>query len=131
MPALSSTARPRSKSRKSSAESRPTKRNQAATSTANESADAKAEVFTLAEAAHYLRVSTDDVLALAEANQLPGRRIGAEWRFFKTALQVWLSRMPSHDAPNDFWALNAGIFRDDPDMTSILNDIYAARGRSM
>ena len=45
------------------------------------------EVLTLAEAANFLRVSEDDVLRLAAPQILPGRQIGSEWRFLKSALR--------------------------------------------
>jgi excisionase family DNA binding protein len=65
------------------------------------------EVLTLEEAAELLRVSVDDVRALVESGELPGRRIGATWRLTRTALLAWLAD-PSpaakeppvgHDAP--------------------------------
>src|SRR5262249_36059632 len=39
------------------------------------------EVLTPAEVAELLVVDEDAVLALAEAGDLPGRRVGGEWRF--------------------------------------------------
>jgi excisionase family DNA binding protein len=49
------------------------------------------DVLTPAQAAALLQVDEDAVLALAEAGRLPGRRIGDEWRFARTALVAWLS----------------------------------------
>ena len=49
------------------------------------------EVLTPAQAAALLQVDEDAVLALAEEGQLPGRRIGDEWRFARAALVAWLS----------------------------------------
>jgi excisionase family DNA binding protein len=48
------------------------------------------EVLSLDEAAALLRVSADDVRALAEAGEIPARRIGAEWRLNRTAVLAWL-----------------------------------------
>lgn len=48
------------------------------------------EVLTLEEAAHYLRVSPGELGQLAEWGQVPARRIGAQWRFNRTALLDWL-----------------------------------------
>ena len=39
------------------------------------------DVLTPAQAAELLQVSEDEVVELAEAGTLPGRRIGAQWRF--------------------------------------------------
>src|SRR5438309_6599175 len=49
------------------------------------------EVLTLAEVAAYLRLPESDVLAAVSAQGLPGRLIGGERRFLKTAIQQWLS----------------------------------------
>ncbi|MBN9519316.1 helix-turn-helix domain-containing protein [bacterium] len=42
------------------------------------------------EAASYLGVSEDAVLADAEAGRLPGQRVGGDWRFLRFALVEWL-----------------------------------------
>jgi hypothetical protein len=49
------------------------------------------DVLTLAEAAAYLRLAEKDVIAAASAQGLPGRMVAGEWRFFKGAIQQWLS----------------------------------------
>jgi excisionase family DNA binding protein len=48
------------------------------------------EVLTLAEAAAFLRVPEDALLALAAEDAIPARKIGGEWRFLKRALTDWL-----------------------------------------
>ena len=50
------------------------------------------EVLTLDEAAELLRADVDDVRALAERGKLPGRKLGADWRFARAALLDWLAR---------------------------------------
>ncbi len=49
------------------------------------------EVLTLDELADLLRLPADVLLALAQAGELPGRRVGAEWRFARSAVLRWLS----------------------------------------
>ena len=49
------------------------------------------EVLTPAQAAELLQVGEDEVVALAEAGTLPGRRIGERWRFSRPALIAWLA----------------------------------------
>jgi excisionase family DNA binding protein len=49
------------------------------------------DVLTPAQAAELLQVSEDEVVALAEAGTLPGRRIGEQWRFSRPALIAWLA----------------------------------------
>ena len=48
------------------------------------------DVLTLEQAAALLQVDPDEVAALAEAGELPGRRIGGDWRFPRAALLEWL-----------------------------------------
>jgi excisionase family DNA binding protein len=48
------------------------------------------EVLTLAQAAELLQLEPDAVAELAAAGELPGRRIGDEWRFSRTAVLAWL-----------------------------------------
>jgi len=47
-------------------------------------------VLTLAEAAAFLRVPEDALLALADTDAIPAQKIGGEWRFLKRALADWL-----------------------------------------
>src|SRR4051812_26026123 len=44
------------------------------------------EILTLAELAQWLDVDADTVRALAESGELPGRRLGEEWRFARAAV---------------------------------------------
>jgi excisionase family DNA binding protein len=84
----------------------------------------KSDVLTLPEAAAYLRVSADDVVRMIDAEGLPARKFGSEWRFFKTAIQQWLSQ------PNKRGILrHVGKIKDDPTTVKMLEDIYARRGR--
>jgi excisionase family DNA binding protein len=49
------------------------------------------EVLTLAEAAELLRVEVEALRAWAEAGDVPGRRLGGDWRFRRAALLDWLA----------------------------------------
>ena len=49
------------------------------------------DVLTPTQAADLLQVGEDEVVALAEAGTLPGRRIGEQWRFSRPALIEWLA----------------------------------------
>jgi excisionase family DNA binding protein len=51
------------------------------------------EVLKLAEAADLLQVDTDVVVAMAEAGEIPGRKLGDDWRFSRLALIEWLGRV--------------------------------------
>jgi len=50
------------------------------------------EVLTVEQAGQLLQVDERAVLELAEAGQLPGRKLGATWRFSRAAILAWLSR---------------------------------------
>ena len=53
--------------------------------------DPPAEVLTLDGAAALLQVTADDVEALADAGDLPGRKVGGDWRFARDAVLRWLA----------------------------------------
>jgi excisionase family DNA binding protein len=82
------------------------------------------EVLTLAEAAGYLRVSEEAVLQLVREQCLPGRRIGDEWRFARTALRDWLCEGPS--AKDRIMRL-ARAWKDDPHLEAIVREAYRRR----
>jgi excisionase family DNA binding protein len=88
------------------------------------------DVLTLAEAAAYLRVPEAEVILLVQQQDLPGRLIGAEWRFLKSALQDWLRTPPPRGSKEAVLSV-AGAWKDDPYLEEELNEIYKRRGRPM
>jgi excisionase family DNA binding protein len=48
-------------------------------------------VLTLDEVAQLLRLPVESVERLASGGELPGRRIGEEWRFARAAVMRWLA----------------------------------------
>src|SRR5947209_9351664 len=80
---------------------------------------AASDVLTLAEAAAYLRLPEGQVAELAEWQDLPGRRIGTEGRFLRSAIQNWLGQpgAPSSKAP---LRELAGAWKDDPHLETIV-----------
>jgi excisionase family DNA binding protein len=48
------------------------------------------EVLTLEQVAELLQVEPEAAAELAEAGELPGRKLGDTWRFSRTALMEWL-----------------------------------------
>ena len=84
------------------------------------------EVLTLAETAEYLRVADNEVLRLVRDQDLPGRKLGHEWRFLKTALQDWLRTPPSR---KEGLLMQIGAFKDDPELGAMLGEIHKQRGR--
>lgn len=85
-------------------------RSAAAAASPDASAPAAAEVLTLPEAARLLRVPPDEIARLAGAGCLPGRRLGAQWRFRRTALLAWLAQP---ETPNECTTA-AGLTSDTP-----------------
>jgi excisionase family DNA binding protein len=49
------------------------------------------EVLTAEQVAELLQVEVAEVLALAEAGELPARRLGDQWRFARRAVLEWLA----------------------------------------
>ena len=49
------------------------------------------EVLTLEQAAELLQVEPEQAAELAEAGELPGRKLGETWRFSREALIAWLA----------------------------------------
>lgn len=49
------------------------------------------EVLTLDQLAHLLHIPVDDVRRLAEKREIPGRKLGADWRFSRAAVLAWLA----------------------------------------
>jgi excisionase family DNA binding protein len=50
------------------------------------------EVLTAAEAGELLRSDEATVIAMAKDGTLPGRKLGDDWRFTRSAILRWLSR---------------------------------------
>jgi excisionase family DNA binding protein len=85
-------------------------------------------VLTLGEAAKLLRVPVSMVRTLAEERELPGRKIGDQWRFLKSVLLEWLRGKPTS---KEVFLRQVGSFKDDDTLPQLLDDIYKARGRPM
>ena len=52
---------------------------------------AELEILTPSQLAGLLQVDEDVVVELAESGELPGRRVGEEWRFSREAILAWLA----------------------------------------
>jgi len=58
----------------------------------------QSDVLTLEGVAELLEVPPELVAELAQAGELPGRRIGSQWRFARAAVLAWLARAPAPDS---------------------------------
>lgn len=90
--------------------------------------DAWPEVLTLAEAAAYLRVPEAEIVRLVGPQGLPGRLIGSEWRFSRSALQQWL-QAPSGPSSREALRSLVGSWKEDPHAEEMLQSIDQGRGR--
>lgn len=55
------------------------------------------EVLTAAEVAELLRIDAETVEQMADAGELPGRRLGDAWRFNRAAVLRWLGDPDEED----------------------------------
>ena len=55
-----------------------------------------AKVLTVSELSEYLRVHRSTVYRLLKKGQLPGFRIGSDWRFNVEAIDEWRLQQPGH-----------------------------------
>ena len=97
-----------------------------ATAHVNGLAEPAPEVFTLSEAAVYLRVSEDEIIHLVHDQALPGRLLGGEWRFLKSAIQDWLSTPPVRGSRAAVLS-TIGAWKDDPLVEEEIKEIYRKR----
>jgi len=86
------------------------------------------EVFTLSEAASYLRLTESNLLELVHTQSLSARLAGSEWRFLKSAIQDWLSTGSSTpQSRKEAQLALAGKYRNDPDLLQICEEAYRKR----
>lgn len=84
------------------------------------------DVLTLEETSEYLRLPVETVMNQAFKGNIPGRKIGDNWRFLKAAIDDWLRSKNS----SAILIAQAGAFADDDSLAQLRATIYQARGRS-
>ena len=55
------------------------------------------EIFTLVEAARFIRVSEKTLGEMARMRRIPSQKVGREWRFLRSALRAWLAGNDDRD----------------------------------
>lgn len=55
------------------------------------------EVLTLEELAAYLKVSETTAYSLVRSGDIPGRKVGREWRFLRARVREWLMQAGSEE----------------------------------
>jgi len=59
-------------------------------------------VLTVAEVAEILRVHSTTIYRLVKRGELPGFKLGGNWRINRASLDLWLSaERPQHQSPRD------------------------------
>src|SRR5262249_15822470 len=87
---------------------------------------ATSEVFTLEEAANYLKLPLDTIEREASRGHIPGRRIEDTWRFLKSAIDDWLRAQDSRDV----FLQQAGAFKNHPYLDELFDSSYRGRKQS-
>ncbi|GGQ93564.1 helix-turn-helix domain-containing protein [Deinococcus ruber] len=72
--------------------------------------DKQDEVLTLEELAALLKVSETTAYSLVRGGELPGRKVGREWRFLKTRVFEWLAQAGTGD---EMQGTNGVVQRDE------------------
>ena len=49
------------------------------------------EIMTLTELAHYLKISEKSLLKMVNNKEIPGLKVGNQWRFQKVVIDDWLT----------------------------------------
>jgi len=57
-------------------------------------------VFTIKELSQYLRIAESSLYKLVREGKIPGQKIGKTWRFFKPAIDSWLSEKSENKKEN-------------------------------
>ncbi len=50
------------------------------------------EIMTLEEVAEYLKVKPQTIYTWAQEKKIPAAKIGKEWRFKKSVIDIWFNR---------------------------------------
>ena len=59
------------------------------------------EILTISEVAALLKIAEKTVYVLAQRREVPGFKVGGQWRFSRTAIDLWIetrSRVPQDSA---------------------------------
>jgi excisionase family DNA binding protein len=83
-------------------------------------------VLTLEEAAELLRIAPQTLEELVARGEVPGRRIEKEYRFLRSALEVWLEGLSARRTVIGL----AGALKGDPYFPAILDEVKKSRQKA-
>jgi excisionase family DNA binding protein len=61
--------------------------------------NAPSQILTLDEAAAYLNVHPSTIYRLLKRREIPGFKIGSDWRFTRVRLDRWIAELHDEPAP--------------------------------
>ncbi|WP_135228042.1 helix-turn-helix domain-containing protein [Deinococcus fonticola] len=71
------------------------------------------EVLTLEELAAYLKVSETTAYSLVRSGDIPGRKVGREWRFLRERVENWLMQAGTENDMEKSGGMNGLVQRDE------------------
>ena len=83
------------------------------------------ELMTLEEVGNYLRVTKKTIYRLLERRGIPATKVGRQWRFDKTSIDVWLRQSSAETAANIL------VIDDDETICSLFKDTLEEAGHTV
>ena len=83
------------------------------------------DIFTVGEVAAYLKLPVSTVYRLAERREIPGHKVGRQWRFQRPVIDEWLRRR-SETRPTTILVAD-----DDDDVREVLAEALEGPGRRL
>lgn len=89
------------------------------------SPEPSSDIFTIAEVAAYLKLPISTVYRLAERRDIPGHKVGRQWRFQRVVIDEWLRRR-SEGRPTTVLVAD-----DDDNVREVLAEALEGPGRQV
>jgi PTS system nitrogen regulatory IIA component len=92
------------------------------------------EVFDLDSLAEYLHLSAAQLARLAQRGQLPGRRVGGQWRFSRPEITFWLEQRIGLAEPADLARMEDALERADqvgPDEPQSISELLPVEAMAL
>lgn len=85
--------------------------------------ESDSNIFTVAEVATYLKLPVSTVYRLAERREIPGHKVGRQWRFQRPVIDDWLRRR------SEGGSTTLLVVDDEKDVRAVLAEALQGRGR--
>ncbi|MEK6529934.1 MAG: response regulator, partial [candidate division NC10 bacterium] len=83
------------------------------------------DIFTVGEVAAYLKLPISTVYRLAERREIPGHKVGRQWRFQRTVIDEWLRKR------SEMRTTTILVADDDDDVREVLAEALEGPGRQV